>query len=80
VNATVVYVHGIGNKLPRDVLEGVWDQALSGHSSSTHSRLAYGLPFAVQLHFLQNPMSGKSSVPLLEAISKLLVFSQRRLL
>lgn len=44
MNATVVYVHGIGNKPPKEVLKGMWDQALTGNSSPAPSRLAYWAP------------------------------------
>ncbi len=38
---TVVYVHGIGNKPPADVLKCIWDRALFGFDLGEHSRMAY---------------------------------------
>ncbi|KAF1709878.1 peptidase [Pseudoxanthomonas kalamensis DSM 18571] len=37
----VVYVHGIGNKPPAEVLRAQWDQALFGRSMGERTRLAY---------------------------------------
>jgi subtilisin family serine protease len=38
---TIVYIHGIGNKPPADVLKCQWDTALYGHSLGDRSRMAY---------------------------------------
>jgi len=38
---TVVYVHGIANKPPEDVLKCQWDRALFGHSMGDRTRMAY---------------------------------------
>jgi len=38
---TVIYVHGIGNKPPADVLKCQWDHALFGFDLGDRSRLAY---------------------------------------
>lgn len=38
---TIVYVHGIGNKPPADVLKCQWDTALFGHGLGDRSRMAY---------------------------------------
>ena len=38
---TVIYIHGIGNKPPQDVLKCQWDHALFGFDLGERSRLAY---------------------------------------
>jgi subtilisin family serine protease len=38
---TIIYVHGIGNKPPEDVLKCQWDRALFGFELGERSRLAY---------------------------------------
>jgi subtilisin family serine protease len=38
---TVVYVHGIGNKPPAEVLRCQWDQALFGRAMGERTRMAY---------------------------------------
>ncbi|HOW63728.1 MAG TPA: S8 family peptidase [Candidatus Paceibacterota bacterium] len=38
---TIIYVHGIGNKPPADVLKCQWDTALFGFDLGERSRLAY---------------------------------------
>ena len=38
---TVVYIHGIGNKPPADVLKCQWDRALFGVEQGDRSRMAY---------------------------------------
>jgi subtilisin family serine protease len=38
---TIIYVHGIGNKPPPEVLKCQWDEALFGFSLGERSRLAY---------------------------------------
>jgi hypothetical protein len=38
---TVVYIHGIGNKPPADVLRCQWDMALFGRSMGERTRMAY---------------------------------------
>jgi hypothetical protein len=38
---TVLYVHGIGNKPPADILRCQWDKALFGRSMGERTRLAY---------------------------------------
>ena len=38
---TIVYVHGIGNKPPADILKCQWDDALFGFNLGERSRLAY---------------------------------------
>jgi len=38
---TVIYIHGIGNKPPADVLRCQWDQALFGRSMGERTRMAY---------------------------------------
>lgn len=38
---TIVYVHGIGNKPPADVLKCIWDRALFGFDLGERSRMAY---------------------------------------
>ena len=38
---TVIYIHGIGNKPPAEVLRCQWDQALFGRSMGERTRLAY---------------------------------------
>jgi subtilisin family serine protease len=38
---TIIYVHGIANKPPADVLKCQWDQALFGFDLGDRSRLAY---------------------------------------
>lgn len=38
---TVVYVHGIGNKPPAEVLRAQWDRALFGHAMGERTRMAY---------------------------------------
>ena len=39
--ATVIYVHGIGNKPPPEVLRCQWDRALFGRSMGERTRMAY---------------------------------------
>jgi subtilisin family serine protease len=39
--ATIVYVHGIGNKPTADILKCQWDEALFGFNLGERSRLAY---------------------------------------
>ena len=39
--ATIVYVHGIGNKPTADILKCQWDTALFGFDLGERSRLAY---------------------------------------
>jgi subtilisin family serine protease len=38
---TIIYVHGIGNKPPADILKCQWDDALFGFNLGERSRLAY---------------------------------------
>ncbi|MCF5919310.1 serine peptidase, partial [Xanthomonas perforans] len=38
---TVIYIHGIGNKPPADVLRCQWDKALFGRPMGERTRLAY---------------------------------------
>lgn len=38
---TVVYIHGIGNKPPAEVLRGQWDMALFGRNMGERTRMAY---------------------------------------
>ena len=38
---TLIYVHGIGNKPPADILKCQWDEALFGFNLGERSRLAY---------------------------------------
>src|SRR4026208_1340609 len=38
---TILYVHGIGNKPPADILKWQWDDALCGFDRRERSRLAY---------------------------------------
>lgn len=38
---TIVYVHGIGNKPPADILKCQWDEALVGFNLGERSRVAY---------------------------------------
>jgi subtilisin family serine protease len=38
---TIIYVHGIGNKPPADILKCQWDEALFGFNLGERSRLAY---------------------------------------
>ncbi len=38
---TIIYVHGIGNKPPADILKCQWDEALVGFNLGERSRLAY---------------------------------------
>ena len=38
---TVVYIHGIGNKPPAEVLRCQWDQALFGRAMGERTRMAY---------------------------------------
>lgn len=38
---TVVYMHGIGNKPPAEVLRGQWDMALFGRNMGERTRMAY---------------------------------------
>src|SRR6188768_464406 len=38
---TILYVHGIGNKPPADILKCQWDDALFGFNLGERSRLAY---------------------------------------
>lgn len=38
---TIVYIHGIGNKPPPEILKCQWDEALFGFSLGERSRLAY---------------------------------------
>ena len=38
---TIVYVHGISNQPPKDVLKLEWDDALLGHSAGSGSVMAY---------------------------------------
>ncbi|GAA4954397.1 hypothetical protein [Actinoplanes utahensis] len=42
--ATIVYVHGNGNKIPSAPLKRQWDQALFGRDMGTASRMAYWAP------------------------------------
>jgi hypothetical protein len=39
--ATIVYIHGIGNKPPASVLKGQWDQALFEFDLGERTRMAY---------------------------------------
>jgi subtilisin family serine protease len=48
---TIIYVHGIGNKPPEDVLKCQWDRALFGFELGERSRLAYW----VNRSFYPNP-------------------------
>jgi hypothetical protein len=41
MSPTIVYVHGIGNKPPRDALKLQWDQALLGRDAGAGSVMAY---------------------------------------
>jgi hypothetical protein len=41
LNATVVYVHGNGNKPAKDPLKRTWDRALFGEAAGSPSRMAY---------------------------------------
>ena len=41
MRATVVYVHGNGNKAAKDPLKGTWDRALFGEAAGSRSRMAY---------------------------------------
>jgi hypothetical protein len=41
MHATVVYVHGNGNKPARDPLKSTWDRALFGEDVGARSRMAY---------------------------------------
>jgi hypothetical protein len=38
---TIVYIHGLGNKPPADVLKCMWDRALFGYDLGERSRMAY---------------------------------------
>ncbi|WP_223121547.1 hypothetical protein, partial [Pseudomonas viridiflava] len=38
---TVIYIHGIGNKPPAEVLRCQWDKALFGRPMGERTRLAY---------------------------------------
>ena len=42
--ATIVYVHGNGNKIPSEQLRRQWDQALFGRDMGAASRMAYWAP------------------------------------
>ncbi|MBT2468393.1 hypothetical protein J7E97_11010 [Streptomyces sp. ISL-66] len=42
--ATVVYVHGNGNKVRKDLLKAQWDRALFGTDMGVASRMAYWAP------------------------------------
>jgi hypothetical protein len=42
--ATIVYVHGNGNKIPSAALKLQWDQALFGRDMGASSRMAYWAP------------------------------------
>jgi hypothetical protein len=44
VTATVVYVHGNGNKVRRELLKAEWDEALFGRDVGTRSVMAYWAP------------------------------------
>src|SRR5215213_11549752 len=39
--ATIVYIHGIGNKPPASVLKGQWDQSLFEFDLGERTRMAY---------------------------------------
>ena len=39
--ATIIYIHGIGNKPPASVLKGQWDQSLFAFDLGERSRMAY---------------------------------------
>jgi hypothetical protein len=44
VTATVIYVHGNGNKVRKELLKAEWDQALFGKDMGTRSVMAYWAP------------------------------------
>jgi len=44
MDATVVYVHGNGNKVREDLLKTQWDKALFGRTMGTRTRMAYWRP------------------------------------
>lgn len=41
MDVDLVYVHGIGNKPPSDILKRQWDEALFGADAGSTSRMAY---------------------------------------
>jgi hypothetical protein len=41
VHPTVVYVHGNGNKVRKELLKAEWDKALFGNHVGATSRMAY---------------------------------------
>ena len=44
MSATIVYVHGNGNKVRKDLLKAEWDRALLGEDLGKRSRMAYWAP------------------------------------
>ena len=44
MDATVVYVHGNGNKVREDLLKAQWDEALFGRLMCDRTRMAYWRP------------------------------------
>jgi hypothetical protein len=44
MTATIVYVHGNGNKVREDLLKAQWDEALFGRDMAERSRMAYWRP------------------------------------
>ena len=43
-DATIVYVHGNGNKVRKELLKSLWDKALFGTDLGAASRMAYWAP------------------------------------
>ncbi|GGU73661.1 hypothetical protein GCM10010211_44560 [Streptomyces albospinus] len=59
---TVVYVHGIGNKVRSELLKSQWDQALFGKDMAEASRMAYWAPLRYEKplpDFRPDPMDGE---------------------